>query len=174
MNIGLIADIHADPQQLDAVLAGLASVDRLLCAGDLTGYGPQPNAVIETIRQRQIPTVKGNHDSPSAEITPRNAAFLRKLPLAWSQTIAGKRLYMCHGIPGVPFIGITPQHFDDERLGALFDQVAADIIIAGHTHQPWVKHLPDGRCFINPGAVYLGSYAVLRLPSVDVAVHSLA
>lgn len=85
MKIGIISDIHADPTALDKALSRLRDkhqVDMILCAGDLTGYGNQPNDVIDRLRTENIPTVKGNHDSPSSKITPDNADFLRKLPMS--------------------------------------------------------------------------------------------
>lgn len=36
--------------------------NEILCAGDLVGRGPGQEKVVEVIRQRNIPTVKGNHD----------------------------------------------------------------------------------------------------------------
>ena len=173
MKIGIIADVHAEPEKLRAVLDALDDVDLLLCAGDLTGYGKYPNEVIEIIRAMDIPTVKGNHDSPSSDITPENADFLRNLPLEWSETIDGVRLYMCHGIPGVPFIGVTPKHFDEVRLISMLESVHADIMIAGHTHQSLLVELSGSRRFINPGAVCLGSYAVLSLPSCELTIKQL-
>ena len=36
--------------------------DAVFCLGDLVDFAPWPNEVIETIRQRRIPTLMGNHD----------------------------------------------------------------------------------------------------------------
>ena len=174
IKIGLIADIHADAEKLQHILAILETqhhVDRILCAGDLTGYGTQPNPVIDILRERKIPVVKGNHDSPSADITPLNADYLRALPLEWQGEFENKRLYMCHGIPGVPFIGITRKHFTDDRLIQVFMDIEADVYITAHTHEPLVIDLPDGRKVINPGAVYLDNYAILSLPELRVDLY---
>ena len=64
MRLGLIADIHADPRALDGALRGLEvhGVDQILCAGDLVGYGGQPDAVVALLRDRAIPCIRGNHD----------------------------------------------------------------------------------------------------------------
>ena len=49
---------------LEAVLADIdqRKPDQVYCLGDLVGYAPHPNAVVEIIQQRKIPTIAGNHD----------------------------------------------------------------------------------------------------------------
>jgi diadenosine tetraphosphatase ApaH/serine/threonine PP2A family protein phosphatase len=39
-----------------------AKVDSLVCTGDVVGYGACPRECIDIVRERNIPTVKGNHD----------------------------------------------------------------------------------------------------------------
>jgi predicted phosphodiesterase len=50
---GVIADVHANLPALEAVLAALRAirVDAYICAGDLVGYGPQPNECVEAVRR---------------------------------------------------------------------------------------------------------------------------
>ena len=65
MKIGIIADVHGDHSALKTALERLDTihqVDHILCAGDLVGRGPEQEQVVELVRQRGIPTVKGNHD----------------------------------------------------------------------------------------------------------------
>ncbi len=64
MRYGVFADIHANEPALDAVLDALAAerVDRLLCLGDLVGYGADPAACVRRIRELDIPVIAGNHD----------------------------------------------------------------------------------------------------------------
>lgn len=64
MRTALFSDIHGNLPALEAVLADIdrRQVDRLYCLGDLVGYSPFPNEVIERIRDRAIPTVMGNYD----------------------------------------------------------------------------------------------------------------
>jgi len=65
MLIAIIADLHANLEATQAVLAEIdkRSPDRILCLGDLSGYNSQPNEVINLIRERDIPTIMGNHDA---------------------------------------------------------------------------------------------------------------
>jgi predicted MPP superfamily phosphohydrolase len=64
MNLGLIADIHADIRALEAALGRLddLAIGRIYCAGDLVGYGSEPDAVAALLRDRGIPCISGNHD----------------------------------------------------------------------------------------------------------------
>ena len=52
MKIGLFSDVHGNLAALEAVLAALrqAGCQRLLCAGDVVGYGPEPSACIARVR----------------------------------------------------------------------------------------------------------------------------
>jgi len=62
--IGLLADIHANLPAFEAVLATLdkRGVRQYLMLGDVVGYGPNPKACIDLIRQRNIYCLRGNHD----------------------------------------------------------------------------------------------------------------
>lgn len=65
MRYGLISDIHSNLAALEAVLTTLENngpIDGLICMGDMVGYGPQPNQVVERLRQYPLQTILGNHD----------------------------------------------------------------------------------------------------------------
>ncbi|HLW75926.1 MAG TPA: metallophosphoesterase family protein [Bryobacteraceae bacterium] len=59
----ILSDIHANIEALSAVMAEAAGrYDRILCLGDLVGYGADPNAVTQWARENLAATVRGNHD----------------------------------------------------------------------------------------------------------------
>jgi len=62
--LALFSDIHANRPALEAVLEDIEarSPAGLYCLGDLVGYAPWPNEVVEMIRTRRIPTIAGNYD----------------------------------------------------------------------------------------------------------------
>ena len=64
MRIAIFSDIHANIIALNRVLEEIEnnSFDAVYCLGDLVGYGPRPNEVIETMRASGIQTVMGNYD----------------------------------------------------------------------------------------------------------------
>src|SRR5438045_384208 len=65
----ILSDIHANLEALEAVLAAAAGqYDRILCLGDLVGYGADPNAVVEWTRENARVTIRGNHDRAAAGI----------------------------------------------------------------------------------------------------------
>ncbi|MDO7877126.1 metallophosphoesterase family protein [Hymenobacter sp. ASUV-10] len=64
MTIAFFSDIHGNLPALHAVLADLDQrrPDMVFCLGDLVGYAPWPNEVVNEIRRRGIPTLAGNYD----------------------------------------------------------------------------------------------------------------
>jgi len=64
MLYGIISDIHSNLEALQSVLVRLeGAVDQIVCLGDIVGYGPNPNECCELLQKKNIPTVRGNHDS---------------------------------------------------------------------------------------------------------------
>ncbi len=63
MRILVMSDIHANYNALEAVLKDAGEVDETWCLGDLVGYGPDPNAVVEEMREiKNLTCLMGNHD----------------------------------------------------------------------------------------------------------------
>jgi predicted phosphodiesterase len=62
MRIAVISDVHANLHALDAVLASVGSVDAVWHLGDIVGYGPDPDGVVERLRTIGAVGVRGNHD----------------------------------------------------------------------------------------------------------------
>lgn len=69
MRYALISDIHANLPALQSVLrdiAGREGIDATYHLGDLVGYAPWPNEVVEMLTANAIPGVAGNYDSTVA------------------------------------------------------------------------------------------------------------
>jgi predicted phosphodiesterase len=67
MQYALLGDIHANLPALEAVLADVALADATpLHLGDLVGYAPWPNEVVQRIAKAAIVGVSGNYDSTVA------------------------------------------------------------------------------------------------------------
>ena len=64
MTIAFFSDVHGNLPALQAVLADLdrRRPDMVFCLGDLVGYAPWPNEVVNEVRRRGIPTLAGNYD----------------------------------------------------------------------------------------------------------------
>jgi predicted phosphodiesterase len=66
----ILSDIHANLTALEAVLtAAKGQWDKAVCLGDVVGYGPDPNEVIDRIRELSALTIRGNHDKVSCGLT---------------------------------------------------------------------------------------------------------
>jgi predicted phosphodiesterase len=98
----ILSDVHANATALAAVLAAShGRWDQAVCLGDLVGYGPDPNEVIDQIRPLVAAIIRGNHDkavsglgdlddfNPVArsaaewtrsQLRPENLQYLAKLP----------------------------------------------------------------------------------------------
>jgi predicted phosphodiesterase len=98
----ILSDIHGNLEALHAVLGDAdGKYDRILCLGDLVGYGADPNAVVAWARENVAAIVRGNHDkacsghdlleqyNPAARasavwtrsvLSPENLAYLERLP----------------------------------------------------------------------------------------------
>ena len=65
MRIGIISDIHSNPTALLTVLKDIEQqkCDRIVCLGDIVGYGYDPNGCIDICRERGIECFLGNHDA---------------------------------------------------------------------------------------------------------------
>ena len=66
MRIAVLSDIHSNLVALDAVLADIGSVDAVWHLGDVVGYGPEPDAVVERLAGIGAVGVRGNHDAAAA------------------------------------------------------------------------------------------------------------
>ena len=66
MRYALISDIHANLPALEAVLRDIAErpgIDATYHLGDLVGYAPWPNEVVDVLRRQNIAGISGNYDS---------------------------------------------------------------------------------------------------------------
>jgi putative phosphoesterase len=195
MRLGLIADIHADPRSLEAALRRLDAlgVGATVCAGDLVGYGFQPDPVVRLIQERAIPCVRGNHDRWALErrqvIGPRGWrpavmeeptwAFLATLPptLRWEH--AGRAVEIHHGSPASDTEFVSPYKPLPPSVEQFWTASDARVLILGHTHIPMIDRTPRGM-IVNPGSV-VGvpgvqtsySFAVLDLDALAVWIHDI-
>jgi predicted phosphodiesterase len=68
-SVAVISDIHANLPALDAVLADIRDRDNIQGVyhlGDLVGYGPWPNEVVDRLREEGTSGIAGNYDSTVA------------------------------------------------------------------------------------------------------------
>lgn len=65
MKTAVISDIHSNPAALNAVLkdAEDKGCNKVVCLGDIVGYGYDPNGCIDICREKGIECYMGNHDA---------------------------------------------------------------------------------------------------------------
>ncbi|HXH06739.1 MAG TPA: metallophosphoesterase family protein [Vicinamibacterales bacterium] len=147
----LLADIHANFDALEAVLAAAAGTyDRLLALGDLVGYGAEPNEVVDRLRRLDpAASVRGNHDKAACgladltefnpiaresiewtveRLTAENLDYLRGLPAG--PLAVGARAELCHGAPFDEDFYI----FDGSDALRAIHAARHPICFFGHTH----------------------------------------
>jgi len=189
MRVGVVSDIHSNLVALEAVLADMPSVDRLVCAGDVVGYNAWPAPCVDVLRERDVPTVMGNHDRMVA--TGRNFrgngmaqagiehanAELNDVQRTWIENLPRERLLadgglkVVHDHPRDQDRYTYPAGFSASLLG---DEEA---LVLGHTHVQHHERYDDG-VVLNPGSVGQprdsdprAAYAVLDLDTLEVAEH---
>ncbi len=159
----VLTDIHANLEALDVCLADAAThgYDQTLVLGDLVGYGPDPNAVVDRVQAlAPVALIRGNHDKVACgleqpdgfnavarraaiwtleNLTPEHRTWLAALPTG--PVIVDDMIQICHGSP-----------FDEDAY--LFDELDAvralkvsqrPLCLFGHTHYPVTFSLTDGR-----------------------------
>lgn len=64
MRYAFLGDIHGNTEALDAVLSAIREekVDKIVCLGDIVGYGAEPAKCLELIRSLNCDVIAGNHD----------------------------------------------------------------------------------------------------------------
>src|SRR5271157_1878986 len=65
MRLLVLSDLHAN---LTALEAAKGSWERVVCLGDVVGYGPDPDEVSTRIRELGAATIRGNHDKAVADL----------------------------------------------------------------------------------------------------------
>ena len=90
--------------------------------------------------------------------------------------VKGHRILLTHGSPASNSEHLTPAT-PEERLRELAQTAKADVIICGHSHQPFARQV-DGVWFINTGSVGRpddgdprACYAILEIESDKIQVQ---
>lgn len=62
--MAIISDVHANAEALRTVLHDIKSrpIDRIICLGDIIGYGPEPVECVDLVREHCAWSLMGNHD----------------------------------------------------------------------------------------------------------------
>ncbi len=159
--IALISDIHGNLEALEAVLADVetATIDRLLCLGDVVGYGPDPVACIDRVFSVCEKVVMGNHDEAAvhADLHPEFNPVARRSLEVTRNLLGPRELEQLRWLPDrarIEGISIAHATFAANRFAYLytaesacesFSNMGTLLGAVGHTHIPAMITCPAGR-----------------------------
>lgn len=177
MKIGILSDIHGNLEALEAVVKEIDNqkVEQVICLGDNIGYGPDPDGVVQLLRDRNYQSVLGNHEFAlfdkrgrrwlnfqAAEnnqetkklLTPSNLLFCKSLPLFLEK----ENGYFVHGFPKTSVFKYLHNQ-SDTRIEDLFSTSQVSVFFVGHTHKLQYVNNQKGiiqRGILKEGVVTLG------------------
>lgn len=204
MKAALLGDVHANLPALEAVLshAHQQEVDDIWNIGDFVGYGAFPNEVVKLLRQNGTKSIIGNYDIKVLEFPEKkskwrkskrsqkftafkwasknlkksNRHYLSELPDELRMEVEGWQVLLVHGSPVSNEEPLTI-HTPDKRLVELARLAQAELIVCGHSHQPFARQVA-GTWFINTGSVGRpgdgdprACYALLELSPGSISVE---
>lgn len=170
--IAFISDVHSNLDALDAVLADIDSqgVGKIICLGDVVGYGAEPAACVRLVLQRCAATVLGNHETMLSILDSINdwelgATVRVPLLLAKQQLTEIELDTVCH-LPLVadliPIVAVHSSlhepaafHYIDDldRAARNFTaQARWPICFHGHTHYPIIWERRGATTIMHPPA----------------------
>ena len=190
----MISDVHGDTPALHLAWAHLLALgaDRVVCAGDVVGYGPDPDGVCDFMIERGIGVARGNHDRWAIKRGPREPdefgggtpgprarAFLEGLATDLILEEGGLIAVVVHASLRSDMEAVRPNTHPPATLRADLQFLDADLLIHGHTHQPmWYRD--RWGLVINPGSLVdpaiirsSRTFALVDLDELGVTFHNV-
>lgn len=167
--IGVISDIHGNVDALDAVFADARTqgVISMICLGDIIGYGPEPGACLQLVREACDHVVMGNHEmmmlmielgiakDMGPELTPALQLALSQLStsdLKWVKKLPLGIDLEVMGIVHASFYEPENFHYILESNDAehCVQEQPGNLSFHGHTHEPviWEVDLQGAMGFL--------------------------
>ena len=153
MKIAIISDIHSNLVALLSVFEEIEKqqCDKIVCMGDMVGYGPHPNECLELIRSRADIVLAGNHDLAALGaldmrnfnryaremaiwtggiLSEEHKKYLQSLPIMMSE----EDIYFVHATPCEP----DQWHYlvDLNQAKKNFACFSEHVCFVGHSHIP--------------------------------------
>jgi predicted phosphodiesterase len=168
VKIGIISDIHSNFEALTAVLSALEkeNVERVICLGDLVGYGPDPNACVELVLNSADFTVAGNHDRGATGSTPIGPFNQHaRTAIEWTRTLLEPRwmsalssLQLVYEESAFLAVHATPNFpdewhylFSKDEIVDNLEALTLPVCFVGHSHVPMAFELdPEHAILIRP------------------------
>jgi putative phosphoesterase len=194
LRVAALYDVHGNLPALEAVLAEADEADLIVAGGDVVG-GPFPAETLERLRGLgdRVRWLRGNAERELVEQPPPREAgpppgelerlraalsdeqvdFLFGLPERVEFAVPGLgQVLFCHATPQNDLDIVTPLT-PEERLRRILAGVAADVVVAGHTHIQDDRRVGGVR-WVNAGSIGMpyedepGAYWALLGPEMEL------
>jgi putative phosphoesterase len=162
MKIGIVSDVHNNVGALEYALEHLSDCEVLLNLGDLVFEYRVTPQIVEIAQGAGLIGIVGNHEKailqhPASSLrnslAPDILAWMKALPAQRTMQADGYDLLIAHGAPWDDPDDHRCHYVMEKNATAMerMRQVAADIILLGHTHVPMLAETGD-KLVINPGS----------------------
>ena len=156
-----VSDIHGNKHALDAVFDDLSKerIDRVICLGDMVGYGANPLECVSLVRERCDFSIVGNHDD-AVMFDPEYFNPAAAAAVYWTRNLIEKSpecediyqylgnlerwiergdVLLVHGSPRKPLeeYVFPDDAWNSRKMGGCFDKVK-HLSFQGHTHMPGI------------------------------------
>ncbi len=157
----ILSDTHANLEALEkSIEVAEGQYEKVVCLGDLVGYGPDPNAVIDRVRELTQVIIRGNHDKACSGVTDGSEFNpLAQMATRWTRNqLIPEHLEFLRALPSGPLeidgfqiVHGSPADEDEYLFGPsqalpALRNLATQLVFFGHTHfQGGFMLTPKGR-----------------------------
>jgi predicted phosphodiesterase len=165
MRTATLYDVHGNICALEAVLQEIPDDATIVVGGDVAA-GPFPQETVDGLRALgdRVRWIRGNADRElvageeglappdliewvRSKLDAGTIEWLGRLP----PTLVRERVLYCHATPRND-VDIFTERTPEQRVAFLFEDVAADVIVCGHTHMQFDRTI-TGKRVVNSGSV---------------------
>ena len=183
----VFSDIHGNLHALKALLRRVEQlkVDRMVCLGDVVGYGADPDECFKILHEKNVPILMGNHEAmlfdaalskecselgkQSARWTSENTSTRTKeLASSLNHSLIKGHIVLCHAAPcskGWPYCN------QKEHLWETWKDMNGTIGIYGHTHRARLTVFESGRLVEDKYILKKSSIRLLIKPEQKILIN---
>ena len=194
IKVAIISDIHGNSIALKEVLkdAKNNNVDDYIFSGDLVNDLPFGNETLEIVKSTSDKVLKGNKEQYLIEfeeekydwdniqfkntrfmyneLTEENKAYIRNLPHCMHLEYEGVKLLVAHGSP--KSVEELLNHRFKDLIEKYVDEIDADTLIFGHTHEAmWYEYI-NGKLVLNAGCAGVSPHYIGKAEYVILSINN--
>ena len=194
IKVAIISDIHGNSIALKEVLkdAKNNNVDDYIFSGDLVNDLPFGNETLEIVKNTSDKVLKGNKEQYLIEfedekydwnniqfkntrfmydeLTEENKAYIRNLPHCMHLEYDGVKLLVAHGSPNS--VEELLNHRFKDLIEKYVDELDADALIFGHTHEAMWYEYVKGKLVLNAGCAGVSPHYIGKAEYVILSINN--